>query len=207
MDWKQIIENRHQCFVFKDIAPEKTIIDQILNEMHTKCPSKQNRVIYKLHVLDWADTQLRLDLYKGTERDSKNFPRLRNPQVLAPYLFIWTKRTLEDKIDIHTGGYLNPEYSDQNIFDQQLHMEVGISSIFVNLSAVEKGLSCGFCKCIHNHDEVNKKYGIDPILYLGVGFKKDSSTFFCPIEQKELNVPSSKWYDKPMVDQYIHYSV
>ena len=207
MDWQNILESRHQCFIFEENKPDISVIQGIVDDLHTKCPSKQNRVVYNLHIFDWSNKELRMDIYKGTERDPENHPGVYNPQTLAPYLFVWSPRQIEQQKNIHAEGILNPEYNDEITFNQQVHMEVGISSMFVVLSAINRGLSAGFCKCIHNHEELKHKYGFTPTLYLGVGYKKDSIKYFCPVNQREWPAPLNTWYPKPAVDQYVRYSV
>ena len=52
MDWQQIIKNKKQTYCWDDRVPDRKIIDQILNEVHDNCRSKQNLVPYKIEVLD-----------------------------------------------------------------------------------------------------------------------------------------------------------
>lgn len=210
MEWRDTIYNRHQTFIFEETVPDKLLIDKICEEMHARCPSKQNRVKYQMHVLDWSNHQLRMDLYATTDRSPVNEQWSHyNPQVLAPYLFVWSDRDLDTivlpqdgKTDINIE-YQNPEWARQSNM-----LEIGLSSMFVALSAADKGLQSGFCKCIKNAEIIDDKYGFWPLLMLGVGYEKpDAPYYYCPILKREVQTPSDSWNPKPEVDQYIHYSV
>ena len=206
MQWEDLLNSRQQSFVFKNKEPERTIIDKIVEEIHTKCPSKQNRVLYDLKVLDWSNEELRLDLYKSTDRDSKR-PGHYNPQCLAPYLFVWSQReNLEPSLN-KFGEDNNPEYSNPAWKLGVTNMEIGICSMFTVLSAQAKGLASGFCKCI-NADTIEEKYGLNPLLFLGVGygFELPPRMFWCPVNKKNMSIPYGN-LTKPKVDSYVSYSV
>lgn len=210
MEWHDTIYKRHQTFIFKDTVPDKSLIDKICEEMHARCPSKQNRVKYQMHVLDWSNHQLRMDLYATTDRSpsSPNWSKY-NPQVLAPYLFIWSDRDLDTILLPQDGKTdINIEYKNNEWAKRANMLEIGLSSMFVALSAADKGLQSGFCKCIKDPQTIEDKYGFEPILMLGVGYEKPHSLmYYCPILEREVQSPSDKWNPKPEVDQYIFYSV
>ena len=92
MDWIDILQTKKQTFLWSDKIPEREIIDTILDEVHTHCPSKQNNVPYKIEVLDWADEERRHKIFEDTWCDEDDITDRRNPQVLAPYLFVFTAR-------------------------------------------------------------------------------------------------------------------
>jgi len=218
MEWQKVLENRNHTFVFdQDRIPDKSLIDTIVLEMHRKCPSKQKRVPYQIHILDQSDPDLRLDLYKYTDRNpSSEDPHHNhyNPQVLAPYLFVWSmrpKHTVQSEVlekETITGIRINEEYDEEEYLYTVTNLEVGLSSMFVSLSAAAHGLAAGYCKCINDNDEIKEKYGFYPILMMGIGYpSKKSDTFFCPVNQKEMYTPNDNWLSKPEIDQYVHYSV
>ena len=161
MDWQQILKNKKQTFNWSDKVPERKIIDQILDELHTYCPSKQNNVPYSIEVLDWSNPAERNEIFKNTWCDSNTPEDRRNPQVLAPYLFIWRSRDVGNPTD--------------NSYSQ---LEIGLASMFVVASAVNYGLDIGFCGC-HNQDDI--------ILSVGFGYAgvKNGGKFWNPISQKE----------------------
>jgi len=206
MQWADILENKKQTFVFDKTIPEKSLIDKIVDEIHRKCPSKQNRVLYDLKILDWSDEELRLDLYRATERDPSR-PGIYNPQVLAPYLFVWSERSKIEPSQNAFGQDNNPEYKDPKIKRQVAYMEMGICSMFVVLSAQDKGLSSGFCKCIHPAI-IEEKYGFTPDLFMGSGYAPalPKRMYYCPVNQRNITAPTASEI-KPEVDSYISYSV
>jgi len=206
MQWEDILKSKHQTFVFSEQKVEKNLIDKIVEEIHTKCPSKQNRVLYNLKVLDWSNEELRLDFYRSTERDPINRPGEYNPQVLAPYLFVWSVREIEPMTN-RRGEDSNPEFSDPMWQFVVTNMEIGICSMFSVLSAQSKGLSSGFCKCIRPQS-IEEKYGFTPLLYLGIGYTYDlpKRMYYCPVNKKYMEVPYGSEI-KPKVDSYISYSV
>ena len=172
MDWKNILENKNQTFNWQDKSPDPKIIDQILDELHTYCPSKLNKVPYSIEVLDWSNEQRRHEIFKNTWCDENTPEDRRNPQVLAPYLFVFYPRDVG-----------NP---DDNSY---AHMEIGIASMFVVASAVNYGLDIGFCGA-HN-DDIILSVGVG---YAGPDDPEKGGTFYNPILQKEvIGVPRSKF--------------
>ena len=208
MDWKNLIDARHQTFIFENTVPSKYLIDDICSEIHARCPSKQNRVKYQLYVLDWTNQQLRMDLYQATDRKPSQPEWSKyNPQVLAPYLFVWSDRDVGTVILPHDGKTdINEEYQNKHN-TKHAEMEVGISAMFTSLSAADKGLQSGYCRCIQS-ESIEEKYGFSPLLMLGIGYEKpDAWEYHCPILDRKVSTPSDKWNPKPEVDQYIFYSV
>ena len=57
-------------------------------------------------------------------------------------------------------------------------------------------------------DEGEEKYGLNPLLFLGVGygFELPPRMFWCPVNKKNMSVPYGN-ETKPKVDSYVSYSV
>lgn len=55
MDWKNILKNRETVYNWTDEVPPKELIDQILQELHDHCPSKQRKVPFFIDVIDNTD--------------------------------------------------------------------------------------------------------------------------------------------------------
>ena len=184
MDWIDILQKKKQTFLWSDKIPEREIIDTILDEVHTHCPSKQNNVPYNIEVLDWADKERRHKIFEDTWCDEDDITDRRNPQVLAPYLFVFTAR----------GINLSP---DENSYAQ---LEIGLVAMFIALSATNYGLNYGFCAC--NNNEI--------VLTLGVGYPNPDYVspakghFFNPLLQKRVWLTSSD-EPKPDKSQYIQF--
>jgi len=164
MDWQQILKNKKQTFSWSDKIPDRKIIDQILDEVHNYCPSKQNAVPYKIEVLDWSDIPRRNQIFKDTWCDSNTPEDRRNPQVMAPYLFTFSYRDSDD-----------PGANSNSL------MEIGLAAMFVVLSAVNYGLDYGFCGCYH---------GNDMNLAIGIGYAGENmGTYWNPVLQQEMETP------------------
>ena len=89
MDWQHILDNKKQTFLWTDRTPHRKIIENIVNELHDHCPSKQNNVPYKIEVLDWSDKDKRNKIFEESWCDTADITDRRNPQVLAPYIFVF----------------------------------------------------------------------------------------------------------------------
>jgi hypothetical protein len=215
MEWDKVLDNRKQTFVFdQEKIPTRKIIDQIIYEMHEKCPSKQKRVVYKLNIFDDNNVRQKLDLYSHTQRNPSSTLQRYNPQVIAPYLFVWSMRDKQEidknvsHIEDNNVLKVNDEYEDKEQLFIMANLEIGLSSMFVALSASNQGLSTGFCKCINHTDLIHKKYGFKPILMMGLGYaSEDQKKYYCPINQKLIRTQDDKWLTKPELDQYVHFSV
>ena len=185
MDWINILQNKKQTFLWSNKTPEREIIDTILGEVHRHCPSKQNNVPYKIEVLDWTDEARRHKLFEDTWCDEDDITDRRNPQVLAPYLFIFTARGID----------LSP---DENSYAQ---LEIGLVAMFIALSATNHGLNYGFCACNHNSEI---------LLSLGVGYadpdyvNPKKGKFYNPLLQKRVWLTSSD-EQKPDMSEYIKF--
>jgi len=59
MEWSEMLTRRSTTFVWDDKVPPKYLIDEILDEVHTHCPSKQRKVPFHIDVLDNYDPDVR----------------------------------------------------------------------------------------------------------------------------------------------------
>lgn len=59
MEWGEILNRRSTTFVWDDRVPPKELIDEILDEVHAHCPSKQRKVPYHIDVIDNYDPNVR----------------------------------------------------------------------------------------------------------------------------------------------------
>jgi hypothetical protein len=59
MEWQQILESRSTTYVWEDTVPSKQLIDEIIQELHDHCPSKQRKVPYYIDVIDNTDPNVR----------------------------------------------------------------------------------------------------------------------------------------------------
>jgi hypothetical protein len=156
--WKEILNNKKQCASWSSEEINPHVIDEILNEIHLHCNSKQNLVPLELHVLDWSNPEIRSLIFESTIDYCGGYDHT-NTQTLAPYIFVFFPR---DVLDF--------DYKYQL---QISAIEIGIHAMFTALSATAKGLSVGFCKCFNDEktDEVMKYFNSQyrPGLILGIG--------------------------------------
>ena len=156
MEWNKILEHKKQTNYFSDEPVDKQLIIDILQDLHDYCPSKQNETPYTITVLsDNGNKQIKEEIFYDSWCFSKNILDPRNTQVLAPYTLIF-KSTTDHNIGL---------------------IEIGIASAFIAYSAIDKGLSIGFCECV-------KRNEID--LILGIGYKSTKSTYFHPLRKRVL---------------------
>lgn len=143
---------------------------------------------------------IRHDIFFGTDRKGNNrADDLRNPQVLAPWLLVFSMRILDD-----VG--LNTEMKDPNKARNVSENEIGLASMFAVLSATAKGLDTGFCACIRNGSEISKRLGHrqneDVLLYIGIGYRNNETKYYNPLIHQYLHIPDSDYDTKPTSDKY-----
>jgi hypothetical protein len=190
MEWADILDKRSHTFAFDTATPPKDLLNQITDEIHNCVPVKQNEFYYSIEIFDYSDVDLRKKIYQTTRTNYHNYYRY-NPQVLAPWLFVFKENmelTINDKPFQLRRNYTN--------------MQVGMASMFIALSAVNKGLDVGFCQCVTDHNLLNKLIGNDVVLMLGVGYKSVKDNYYCLIDEIEKPIPS-KTIPKPKKEEYI----
>lgn len=208
--WKTLIEVRKQTHAWNtDKEVSKEIIENILAELHRRSASKQNRVLYKLSVLDYSDPEFRNTFYEFCI-DINNPEWAFNPQVLAPYLFVFSLRNPgEDSYDFSNHGY------DEYTRDLSC-IEIGIASDFIIHSVAARGMNSGFCRCFYrDHDKaplIADKLGLDTIediiLAIGIGYSSNKFETLNPYTGKMVDAPRDiKWLSepKPKKDDYIDF--
>lgn len=208
--WKQLIDARKQTHAWDMDKPvSKDVIDEILSELHRRVPVKQNRVHYKISVLDYSDPEFRNHYYEYcVDRDNPDWRY--NPQVLAPYLLVFSFRD---------PGEFDEDFSN-NGFDEyakQLScIETGLASDFIVHAAAARGLNCGFCRCYDNKyiktNLIESKLGLnsvrDIILSIGIGYAANSQETYNPYTFLMVPAPyDTKWKTepKPDINDYIKF--
>lgn len=207
--WKQLIDIRKQTHAWDmDREVSRQDIDDIFSELHRRVPVKQNRVHYKISVLDYSDPAFRDKYYNFcVDRDNPN-PQF-NPQVLAPYLLVFSFRN---------PGEFDADFSGHgfNNYAKQLScIETGLASDFIVHAAAARGLNCGFCRCYDTNflpDKIASKLGIDSvhdiIVSMGIGYGSDARETFNPHTNMMVPAPyDAKWKTEPKPDtsEYIKF--
>lgn len=150
---------------------------------------------------------LMFDIFYGTatQKENLNFADdRRNPQILAPWLLVFSNRFLDG---IEVGN--NIEMKTLEFSKLVSYNEIGLAAMFAVLSATNKGLDTSFCGCIQNQLEISIRLGhrIDehPILYVGIGYKSPETKHFNPITHEYYDNFDKNDDQKPSKDLYIKY--
>lgn len=201
-NWLEIIKKKKQTCIWSDEIPPFELIEEVLNDLHQYCPSKQNLRRYTITVLkNYENEERKLDIYKNTDRESISYHRKYNGQVLAPYLIGFSSRY---KIYNYQSNDERTKKDNIDRLERDSHLDIGIASCFLAYSAVSKGLDIGFCGCISGN--ISKYFGNkQPNLLLGIGYRSNEKKFICPIRNISINESALINEPKPFKDEYIFY--
>jgi hypothetical protein len=217
--WKQLIETRIQTTSWDlDFPVDIDVIRDIVGEVHKRAPSKQNGVRYKMHLLDWSNTELRNDLYEfAVDRNQPSADYYHyNSQVLSNWLVVFTSK-LTSFTD-PTSDFAE----DKSKSDIIGHMEIGLASYFLIHGAKARDLDSGFCRCYdynyQNKSRICEALDIEQVedifLMIGIGKAKTRNTSTTLNLHTGLEVDSAsdrgfKWRSEPKPDpsEYIFYHV
>ena len=207
--WKELIELRTQTHAWDmDRTVSKQDIDDILAEVHRRSPAKQNRVHYKLSILDYSDPEFRNTYYEFCV-DRDNPDHRYNSQVLAPYLLVFSMRDPgEFAADFSNIGF--------NEYVRQLScIEAGLAADFIVHAAAARGLNCGFCRCYdfnYRPNVIKSKLGLkkldDIIVSVGLGYASDKDKTLNPYTNIMVDAPiDPKWQSepKPDISEYVSF--
>lgn len=217
--WKELIEARIQTTSWDlDHEVDISVIHDIVDEVHKRAPSKQNGVRYKMHLLNWSNTELRNDLYEfAVDRNQELAENYHyNSQVLANWLVVFTSKlsSFTDPTAMTTDN--------KNRNDLIGHLEIGLASYFLIHGAKVRGLDSGFCRCYdynyQNAESICKALDIEQVddifLMIGIGKAKTENTNTTLNLHTGLQVDSQsdrgfKWQTepKPPMEEYIFYHV
>ena len=218
---KDLIQN----YIFKNISAPltQTQVTQYINNILIAESSAITRVGLDIDSLrsiiqnGWSSLptlvsgvpRLRMKIWESVDRKGDNkIDDIRNPQVLAPWLLIFSYRNLTSA---EIG--LNKELTNASIFNEVRQNEIGITSMFSMLSAEDKGIDTAFCACIRNKSEIASFLGHSPneipVVAIGLGYKDTTpgSSYFNPLILDQKNIPDSNFDTRPSKDKYIKYHV
>ena len=153
--------------------------------------------------------RIRMKLWESVDRkgDGK-IDDIRNPQVLAPWLLLFSYRNLTDQ---EIG--LNLEMKISNYHKEISQNEIGMASMFAVLSAESKGLDTAFCACIRNKSEIATLLGHStseiPVVAVGIGHRDTTpgNTYFNKLIYDTKNIPDSNYDIRPAMTKYVRYHV
>ena len=150
MDLNKIYNDRIFCHWYNDKVPEQAIIDQIVKNLY-QTPSKNGAYNWRCKILKNDDAELKEKIYRlsfrkvpfETEAEGLVWlqekldsglrpPGLYNPQILAPYLFIFTASYTSKK------GIMKVD-----------NIEIGMAVWNAITTAVSLGLATSLCDCFY----------------------------------------------------------
>jgi len=221
MEWASLIDDRVQTTTWDmDQVVDKSVVEEIMDEVHRRSASKQNVVRYEINIFDWSDTEFINHFNNFCQRDPRTPNAQYNTQVLAPYLLVFTRR--KDAPWNREGDPSHTIDLQTQVYNRHMitAMEIGIASTNIMLSAKTKGLDSGFCNCMdweYEHlDKIKEKLNIDDMkdLYVAVGLGVGSTSTrktYNP-HTKEMNMSytdvGNMWKNepKPEKQKYIKFA-
>ena len=154
-------------------------------------------------------TRIRMKLWESVDRKGNSkIDDIRNPQVLAPWLLLFSYRHLTDQ---EIG--LNAEMKIPSNNREIMQNEIGMASMFAVLSAESKGLDTAFCACIRNKSELATLLGHNsseiPVVAVGIGYRDNSlgNSYFNRLLYDVKNIPDSNFDTRPSMAKYVRYHV
>ena len=162
-----------------------------------------------LPVLITGLSRIRMKLWESVDRKGNGkIDDIRNPQVLAPWLLLFSYRHLTDQ---EIG--INVELKSSNKSREISQNEIGMASMFAVLSAESKGLDTAFCACIRNKAEIAALLGHNnldiPIVAVGIGHRDTTpgKNYFNRLIYEIKGIPDSDYDTRPAITKYVRYHV
>jgi hypothetical protein len=156
-------------------------------------------------------TRLRMLIWESTDRrlHDPQIDDIRNPQVLAPWLLVFSHRALLDH-EIGIGSELRQPVARK----AATNTEIGIASMWAVLSAEAKGLNSGFCACLQNGTEIAQLLGRNkpdevPALIVGIGYRDTTpgTTYLNRLTYENSPTPDPQINKRPPKLQYVKYHI
>ena len=153
--------------------------------------------------------RFRMKLWESVDRKGNGkVDDIRNPQVLAPWLLLFSYRHLTDQ---EIGLNVEMKISSNN--REIIQNEIGMASMFAVLSAESKGLDTAFCACIRNKSELATMLGHNsseiPVVAVGIGHRDTSpgNNYFNRLIYDVKGIPGSDYDTRPEMTKYVRYHV
>ena len=171
-DLEKAIDKSQRCNRNWDLS--KQISDEDLRTMQvavSKCPSKQNRVFYRVYYIQ--DRDIIEAIHLATDGYIYNFEEnlsITNSQVLANTLFVFVRDREEAPIPRTKQEF--DSGIDKGRFQRDEDRSLGIAAGYLSLTANLLGYDTGYCQCL-DQKQIKKILGTDEeiLLLVGVGFR------------------------------------
>jgi len=203
-----LTQNQVSQFLNVALVPEASAITRVTNDIEALRSVIQNGLA-SLPTLVPGVKRIRMKIWESVDRKGNNrIDDIRNPQVLAPWLMVFSYRALNNN---EIG--LNNELKIDAQFKEVSQNEIGIASIFAMLSAEDKGIDTAFCACIRNKSELATLLGHganeQPIVAIGMGHKDTTpgTTYFNPLLCEQKSTPNSNFDTRPAKENYVRYHI
>ncbi len=154
---------------------------KLIIEAATNSPSKQNMNFFKLHVIE--DREIIEKIHENTRGFGpiyKNFDANKSPKKLSEEGIShyeegngegdWytNSQVLGQMLLAYTKNNPTQIREENDNYDEDRAMAIGISAGYVNVIATQLGYSTGCCKCMDS-ESITDILGDAPILLMGVG--------------------------------------
>lgn len=192
MEYKKLIENRKNYFVFTDEVVEEKVIRDVFEEVYYHAPSQNLLFPYEVNLYRNNNETVKKKLLELTHRNSnlsvEDDPG--NPQVLAPWLIGLT--------------YREKHNTNSALWDRDpCEVELGILLTYISLGLQNRGVDTSFCRCIRDDAKVGEIFGtdrVDVIIAVGYGTTeltyKDLRTGTMKNVPYDINIVNSSRSDK-----------
>ena len=163
----------------KDIPQEDK---DLIIEAATNSPSKQNLNYFNVHVIEDRDVIEKIHSYTEgfgpiyKDFDTNKTPHERSKDGQAHYekgkedgKYYTNHQVLGQMLLAFTPNEPSQVREENDSYDQDRDMAIGISAGYVNVIATQMGYSTGCCKCISDVSAIREILGEEPILLMGVG--------------------------------------
>lgn len=176
--WSDIISARSTTFSWTDELIPKEVIQEVCEEVHLFCPSKNRKIPYIVNVIRNTDYDQRKALHTGCHRNTDRTIEEDggNPQVLAPTLLVFSKR---DVTEAETKFQTIEKRVEDGIANTD-NIEIGMAALSFLYGLTSRGWDTGLCQCVRSRSGTARLLGTNGStdLIIGVGRRNtvDSET-------------------------------
>jgi hypothetical protein len=166
-----VLTNRVTCRSFSQQPIELDKVRVILSALE-RSPSKQNRMPIEITVLGPNAIAEKESIYLESHC-GPDFPHLYNPQLLAPLVFLFSKRDSQKLYpgDDTVSRDLNP---NNYAYVKNCNIQIGICTTIICLAAESLGLQTGYCFSVDQGNTGPMMLGTKNIEFgFGVGYARD----------------------------------
>ena len=158
--FKDLVANRATCRSFSNIPVPVEYIN-VLKTAVGLSPSKNNKLPCRVVILGPNAKTEKETLYDASHCGPTH-PEMRNPQLLAPYVFLFLPRA-EAKTEY--------EWSEKR-WQKHTYIQAGICSATLVWCAESLGLSTGYCGAVDGSMGEEGSYVAEMIVAVGVGYPR-----------------------------------